>query len=126
MTAAGCRMSPCLNGWSPKSWRATPNPFAPEGWKWVETAIDFPYGHTYGLRHLQGERQPLSEEEAATRESLRLEADQLEAAYSEADEIPEEVDARLGEIETALEAMEDRPVIYAPEDIARAGVFRQH
>jgi ParB family chromosome partitioning protein len=98
-------------------------PIRSEGWKWVETAIDFPYGHTYGLRHLQGERQPLSEEEAATRESLRLEAEQLETAYSDADEIPEDVDARLGEIETALEAMEDRPVIFAPEDIARAGVF---
>ncbi len=98
-------------------------PIRSEGWKWVETAIDFPYGHTYGLRHIQSERQPLSEEEAATRESLRLEADQLEAAYSDADEIPEEVDARLGEIETALEAMEDRPVVYTQEDIARAGVF---
>ncbi|MGD9658144.1 MAG: ParB/RepB/Spo0J family partition protein [Methylocystis sp.] len=98
-------------------------PIRAEGWKWVETAIDFPYGHTYGLRHLQGERQPLSEEEAPTRESLRLEADQLEAAYSEVDEIPEEVDARLAEIEAALEAMEDRSVIYAPEEIARAGAF---
>ena len=35
--------------------------------KWVDVATDFPYGHTYGLRHLQGQRQPLSEEEAATR-----------------------------------------------------------
>jgi ParB family chromosome partitioning protein len=94
-----------------------------EGWKWVEVATDFPYGHTYGLRPLQGERQPLSEEEAATRESLRSEADDLEAAYSEADEIPEEVDARLSEIETLLEAFEQRPVIYAPEDVARAGAF---
>jgi ParB family chromosome partitioning protein len=98
-------------------------PIRVEGWKWVETAIGFPYGHTYRLRHLQGERQPLSEEEAATRDSLRLEADQLEAVYSEADEIPEEVDMRLGEIEAALEAMEDRPVVYAQEDIAHAGVF---
>ena len=101
-------------------------PIRAEGWKWVEVATDFPYGHTYGLRHLQGERQPLSEEEAATREALRLEADELEATYSEADEIPEEVDARLSEIETAFEAFEQRPVIYAPEDVARAGVFRQH
>ncbi len=94
-----------------------------ESWKWVEVATDFPYGHTYGLRHLQGDRQPLSEEEAATRESLRSEADELEATYSEAGEIPEEVDARLSEIETALEAFEQRPVIYAPADVARAGAF---
>jgi ParB family chromosome partitioning protein len=94
-----------------------------EGWKWVEVAKDFPYGHTYGLRHLQGERQPLSEEEAAAREALRLEADELEATYSEADEIPEGVDARLSEIETALQAFDLRPVLYAPEDVARAGAF---
>jgi ParB family chromosome partitioning protein len=98
-------------------------PIRAEGWKWVETAIDFPYGHSYGLRHLQGERQPLTEEEAAAREALRNEAEQLEAAYSEADEIPEDVDARLSEIEAALEAFEDRLVLYAPEEIARAGVF---
>ncbi|WP_442756085.1 ParB/RepB/Spo0J family partition protein [Methylocystis sp. JAN1] len=98
-------------------------PIRAEGWRWVETAIDFPYGHTYGLRHLQGERQPLTDEEATTREALRLEANQLEAAYLDADEIPEDVDARLAEIETALEMMEDRPVTYTPEDIARAGVF---
>jgi ParB family chromosome partitioning protein len=98
-------------------------PLRAEGWKWVETAIDFPYGHTYGLRHLQGERQPLTEKEAAAREALRNEAEQLEAAYSEAEEIPEHVDARLAEIEVALEAFEDRPVIFTAEDIARAGVF---
>ncbi|WP_363351655.1 ParB N-terminal domain-containing protein [Methylocystis echinoides] len=94
-----------------------------EGWKWVETAIDFPYGHTYGLRHLQGERQPLGDEEAAAREALRHEAEQLETTYSEGEEIPEEVDARLAEIEAALETFEDRPVLYAQEEIARAGVF---
>ena len=94
-----------------------------EGWKWVEVATDFPYGHTYGLRHRQGERQPVSEEELATRESLRSEADELEAVYSEGDEIPEEVDGRLSEIETALEAFEQRVVIYAPEDVAHAGAF---
>jgi ParB family transcriptional regulator, chromosome partitioning protein len=94
-----------------------------EGWKWVEAAIDFPYGHTYGLRHLQGERQPLREEQAATYEALRSEADQLEAHYADADDIPEEVDARLAEIEVALEALDDRPVVYLSEDVARGGAF---
>ena len=59
----------------------------------------------------------------AARESLRSESDELEAAYSETDELPEEIDARLSEIETALEAFEQRPVIYAPEDVTRAGAF---
>jgi ParB family chromosome partitioning protein len=37
--------------------------------------------------------------------------------------MPEEVDRRLGEIETAIAAFEERPVIYDPAEIARAGVF---
>ncbi|MBM3641695.1 MAG: DNA-binding protein, partial [Alphaproteobacteria bacterium] len=41
----------------------------------------------------------------------------------DADEIPEEVDQRLGEIETAIAAIEERPVSYDPVEIARAGAF---
>ncbi|OYV41583.1 MAG: DNA-binding protein, partial [Acidocella sp. 20-57-95] len=29
-----------------------------EGWKWVETATEFPYGHSYGLRRIPGSRRP--------------------------------------------------------------------
>jgi len=94
-----------------------------EGWKWVEVATDFPYGHTYGLRHISGERQPLTDEETATFDALRAEAEQLEEAHAAADEIPEEVDQRLGEIETAIAAIEERPVSYDPVEIARAGAF---
>jgi ParB family chromosome partitioning protein len=65
----------------------------------------------------------LTEEERATREALREEYDRLEAEYSEADELPDEVDMRLGEIEQALDALEQRPAIYDPADIAIAGVF---
>src|SRR5258708_7368590 len=94
-----------------------------EGWKWVEVATDFPYGHTYGLRHIGGEPVAMSDEEVATAESLRAEYERLEQAHTEADELPEEVDNRLGEIETALAALDDRPVKHDPEEIARAGVF---
>ena len=65
----------------------------------------------------------LREEEQATCDALRAEYDALEAEYAGADELPEEVDARLGEIEAALEAFESRPAIYDPADIARAGAF---
>jgi ParB family chromosome partitioning protein len=94
-----------------------------EGWKWVEVATDFPYGHTYGLRHISGEPVAMSDEEGATSEALRAEYDKLEQAHSDADELPEDIDQRLGEIETALAALDDRPVKYDPEEIARAGVF---
>jgi ParB family chromosome partitioning protein len=94
-----------------------------EGWKWVEVATDFPYGHTYGLRHIFGEPIAMSDEEVATAEALRVEYDKLEQAHSDADELPGEIDQRLGEIETALAALDHRPVKYDPEEIARAGVF---
>jgi ParB family chromosome partitioning protein len=94
-----------------------------EGWKWIEVAAEFPYGHTSGLRRLTGEAASLTDEEQASHDALRAEYDKLEETYSEAEELPDEVDQRLGEIETALEAFDDRPVIYDPAEIARAGVF---
>ena len=80
-----------------------------EGWKWIEVAPDFAYGHTYGLRQLRGEPMPLTAEEQATRDALQAEMDGLEATYAEADELPEEVDQRLGEIETAPSSVSTAP-----------------
>ena len=94
-----------------------------EGWKWVEIATDLPYGHTYGLRRLTGEQAALTEEETATREALRAEYQGLEESYAQADELPEEVDRRLAEIEAALATLEDRPLVYDPAEVARAGAF---
>ncbi|MGY4305490.1 ParB family chromosome partitioning protein [Bradyrhizobium sp. USDA 4369] len=96
---------------------------ATEGWKWIEVAVDFPYGHDHGLRELDGIPADLTDDERATREALRTEFDQLQAQYEDADELPDEVDQRLSEIETALEAFESRPHIFDPADISRAGVF---
>src|SRR5512145_2009598 len=94
-----------------------------ERWKWVEVAPDFPYGHTYGLRRLSGKEVPLTKKEAKARDALKTELDKLEKEYADAEEIPEEVDARLGEVETALAEYEQRRVVYDPSEIARAGVF---
>ena len=96
---------------------------AEEGWKWIEIAADFPYGHTSGLRRLAGTTIDLTDEERAERETLRDEFDALEAEYAQADEFPDEVDARLGEIEEALDALESRPMVYDADQMARAGVF---
>jgi len=42
-----------------------------EGWAWIDAAISFPYGHTYGLRLLRGEEVPLTDEDTAVREPMR-------------------------------------------------------
>jgi ParB family chromosome partitioning protein len=96
---------------------------AAEGWKWIDVAVTFPYGHDHGLRELAGVTVDLTDEERATREALRGEYDRIEADYAEADELPDEIDERLGEIEQALEAFERRPVTYAHEEMVRAGAF---
>lgn len=112
-----------LDGMVAEKLKAVAGEIAGEGWKWVEAALSFPYGHQQGLRELAGATVDLTEAERATREALRGEYDRLEAEYAEADELPDEIDARLGEIEQALDAFEQRPTIYDPADIAIAGVF---
>ncbi|NWG92223.1 MAG: ParB/RepB/Spo0J family partition protein, partial [Parvularculaceae bacterium] len=94
-----------------------------EGWKRIEAAVDFPYGHTFGLRRIEGERAPLNENEQRAYEALKAEFDALQEQYEAAEELPEEADHRLGELEAAIEAIEERPFSYPPEEIARAGVF---
>jgi ParB family chromosome partitioning protein len=96
---------------------------AAEGWKWIEVGVDFPYGHTHHLRELEGTPTDLSSEEQATLDALKAEYATLEAEYENADELPDEIDARLGEIETALAGLENRPRSYDAAEIARAGVF---
>ncbi|SKA24867.1 ParB/RepB/Spo0J family partition protein [Consotaella salsifontis] len=96
---------------------------AKEGWKWISVAADFPYGHTNGLRALTGTPVDLTDEERAAREALREEFDRLEAEYVETEGLPDEVDERLGEIEAALDAFEDRPTRYDPAEIGRTGAF---
>jgi ParB family chromosome partitioning protein len=86
-------------------------------------AIDFRYGHAQHLRRLDGMRVDLTPAEQTSVDALAAEQAKLESEYEEADELPDEVDARLGEIETALAAFDDRPARYEPAEMARAGVF---
>jgi ParB family chromosome partitioning protein len=94
-----------------------------EGWKWIEVAVGFPYGHTMGLRELLGTTVDLTDEERATREALRDEYDRLEAEYGQVEDLPEAVDQRLGEIERALGAFDSRPMAFDPDQVGRAGAF---
>ena len=94
-----------------------------EGWHWVEVDTDFPYGHTYGMRRMAGEVESITDEEAVTYDALKTEFEKLEADHADADELPDEVDARLGEIETAMETLQDRPVRFEEDELAIAGAF---
>ena len=94
-----------------------------EGWKWSEFSIDFPYGHTAGLRRLPATQAPLTEEEQARHDAVLAEYGALSDEYEGVEELPEEVDRRLGELEQSIAAVDERLPVYDPADMARAGVF---
>jgi ParB family chromosome partitioning protein len=96
---------------------------ATEGWKWVEASLSIPYGVTHAMREIVGTPLDMTDEERATRAGLQSELDRLTDQYEDADELPDEIDQRLGEIEAALEALDNRPMRYDPAEIANAGVF---
>jgi ParB family chromosome partitioning protein len=100
--------------------KAEAETLAAEGWKWIEVAVEFPYGHANEFRELDGTPADLTVEEQATVAALQAEQAKLEGDYAEADEIPEDVSARFEEIEAALSAFDgslaiDRGYI-RPED----------
>jgi ParB family chromosome partitioning protein len=94
-----------------------------EGWKWVEAALDFPYGHTSGLRRLYGEQAEFSPEELARHDTLKTEYDTLDAEYAQAEDYSEEIEKRFEELGIALDGLNERPYIFNAEDVARGGVF---
>jgi ParB family chromosome partitioning protein len=96
---------------------------AMEGWKWIEAGISLPYGVQDGLRKLAAVSAELSDDDDRRFRELTEEYDRIEAEYEGAEELPDAVDARLGEIETTLLSYENRPLIFDPADIANAGAF---
>ncbi|AGS26423.1 ParB-like nuclease domain-containing protein (plasmid) [Rhizobium etli] len=94
-----------------------------EGWKWVEAAFDFPYGHTSGLRRFYGEQAEMTEEELVRYDATRAEYERLDAEYGEASEYSEAAEQKLEELGTELDRLNDRPYIFDPQEVARGGVF---
>ena len=86
-------------------------------------STDLPYGYSHGLRRLVGDPSPPSADEAAEHAKLFAEYRALEEEYSGQDEYPEEIDTRLGELEAAMEALEQQPLIFDVAEVGRAGVF---
>lgn len=94
-----------------------------EGWKWSEVAIDFPYGHTNGLRRLPGIQAPLADEEQARYDAAVAEYNRLSEEHESADDLPEDADRRMAELEAEIAAVDERPAMYGAAEIVRAGVF---
>ncbi|TCU21284.1 hypothetical protein EV130_111141 [Rhizobium azibense] len=93
-----------------------------EGWKWVEAAFDFPYGHACGLRRLHGKRAGMTGDELARYDALKAEYDKLDA--DAADQVCSgEKKKRLAELCAELDRLRDRPFVFDAKEVARGGVF---
>nr|CCD32222.1 ParB-like nuclease [Methylocystis sp. SC2] len=97
--------------------------FRAEGWKWAEFACEFAYGHTNGLRRLPSTAPQISDEEKERYDAALEEYDTLSDEHAGSDELPENIDQRMGELEEIIDAIEQRPAIFDPADMARGGVF---
>ncbi|MBG7614644.1 ParB/RepB/Spo0J family partition protein [Brevundimonas sp. BAL450] len=93
---------------------------AREGWKWAEAGSD--YAEVAALARVYPVETVRSEAEAAEIAALSEEYDRLVSDTDAAEALPPEVDARLEEIDKALQAF-GPAYDYAPEAKQRAGVM---
>ncbi len=94
-----------------------------EGWRWADSAIDFHFGHASGLRRFYGKQAEFTEEELARHDSLQAEFDKLSEEYEAAEDYSEETEARFDDLDAQLTALNERPYVLDPDDVARGGAF---
>jgi len=96
-----------------------------EGWKWIEVLPSLPFDHLDGMRKLATVGQALSDGDLATLDALKWEYNELNAEYEGWEDLPDEVDQRLGELETAMEALEGpmNALTFDGAEVMRAGVI---
>ena len=94
-----------------------------DGWKWVEAAISFPYGHTSGMRRVYAEPAELSAEEIARHDAAKAEYDAFDAKYAEMEDADQEIEDKLDQLGAELDAFSDRTQVYDPAQKAIAGAF---
>ncbi|MEY9148920.1 ParB/RepB/Spo0J family partition protein [Bradyrhizobium elkanii] len=92
-----------------------------EGWKWTQAHLDFPHAH--GLRRTYPHPVELSAEDQAALDAAQAEFDSLTEQHQAAEEFPDEVDARFGQLEAEIERLEARRQAYDSDTIARGGAF---
>jgi ParB family chromosome partitioning protein len=92
-----------------------------EGWKWTQAHLDFPHAH--GLRRTYPHPVELSAEDQAALDAAQAEFNSLTEQHETAEELPDDVDARFGELEAEIERLEAKRQAYDPDYIARGGAF---
>ncbi|GIQ78255.1 DNA-binding protein [Bradyrhizobium sp. RD5-C2] len=94
---------------------------AAEGWKWTEAHLDFPHAH--GMLRVYPHPVELSAEDETALQAVQSEFDRLTEQHQTSEELPDEADARFGELEAEIERLEAKRQAYDPADVARGGAF---
>ncbi|TPK95290.1 MULTISPECIES: ParB/RepB/Spo0J family partition protein [unclassified Mesorhizobium] len=92
-----------------------------EGWKWADVHIDYPHAH--GLRRTYPQPVALSEEDESAYQAALATFNQLTEDWKSAEELPDHVDQRFGELEAEIERIDAMRHAYDPDVIGRGGVF---
>jgi ParB family chromosome partitioning protein len=92
-----------------------------EGWKWAQVFLDYP--HSHGLRRTYPQPVELSAEDQAALDAAQAEFNSLTEQHESAEELPDDIDARFGELEAEIERLEAKRQAYDPADIPRSGAF---
>jgi ParB family transcriptional regulator, chromosome partitioning protein len=94
-----------------------------EGWKWVEIAPFCDYSELSQYVKIYPVRVPLPAEAQRELDALEAEENALRQAHQEADEYPEDVDARLIDIEQRVDQLRDANLAFRPEEQIVAGAI---
>ncbi len=108
-TAAGCRTSALVDRLVAERLEREADTVRAEGWKWIEVAPDFAYGHTY--RAAPAPRRDGAADRRGGSGAGRAagEYDRLEETYAQVEELPEEIDQRCRDRNGARHASNDGP-----------------
>ena len=94
-----------------------------EGWKWAQAHIDFPHAH--GMRRIYANMVPLLPEDQQRLDAVQAEFEALSAEHETAEELPDDVDAKFGELEAEIERLSELQYAFDPDDVAHSGVFNE-
>jgi ParB family chromosome partitioning protein len=92
-----------------------------EGWMWSQVFLDYP--HSHGLRRIYPQPVELSAEDQAALDAAQAEFNGLTEQHEGTEELPDDVDARFGELEAEIERLKAKRQAYDPADVARCGAF---
>jgi len=92
-----------------------------EGWAWVTVTPEFDHRATSDLRRVYPDIPDITPEAQAQSDALAAELEEL-SAQAQSDDVTEDMQDRMDELETAIEALKAEPA-YDPVDIALGGAF---